>query len=80
MQCEQPLPADRALQDSEASFQSKTLYISPLIPIITVLLTKVKLLKHFQEYGECYFLSIAVVYQERLYAANISGTGKKDGS
>ena len=65
MQCEQPLPADHAMQDPEASFQSKTLYVSRLIPITTVLLTEVKLLKCFQEHGERYFLSIAVRYQER---------------
>lgn len=65
MQCEQPLPADHALQDPEASFQSKTLYVSPLIPITAVLLTEVKLIKCFQEHGECYFLSYAVIYQER---------------
>lgn len=52
---------------------------SPLIPVTAVLLTKVKLLKCFQEHKECYYLSIAVMYQKRLQADNISGTGRKDG-
>lgn len=65
VQCEHPPPADRALQDPEASFQSKRLKVTPLITATNVLHTEVKLLKCFWKYRECYFLSKAVMYQER---------------
>lgn len=65
VQYEHPPPANHALQDPEASFQSKRLNLTPLILVTTVLHTEVKLLKCFWKYRECYFLSKAVMYQER---------------
>lgn len=38
----------------------------------------IKLQKCFWKYRECYFLSKAVMYQERSQSDHISGTGKKD--
>lgn len=61
---EQPSPSDSALRIWKPVLK-ETQYYSPSIRLTEVLLTKAKLLKCFQEPRQCYFLSIAVVYEER---------------